>query len=338
MNKIFLYDANEERADKYLTKAARWIDVINNNAVYASADCVEVAAMKKEERKELVNYVYGIMHPIIDKQADIYAYKNKMADIEDEFKNIFAMEVYENFYKYNNPRYNRNMYFFSFVTFIMVYIDDAARTAKRELFGYGKRLDDRRRLVEKAREKAMTRYHKDYDDVTVKDIHMCMKYVTSNPLDESEILKVVNATKKAVSVEECCDLAKEECEVITFMDPVVKGAIEDFMSELRPLQQFVFLQNYEYCSDKYAHMSRQELSEDETFIRICEADVSGNDNIIDFAEYKKKKVDEKFIDNQRLYVRKQFAGVVISLGCEAEDLSGKLERIMLECWKSLKIS
>lgn len=338
MNKIFLYDANEERVDKYLTKAARWIDVINNNAIYSSADCVEVAAMKKEERQELINYVYGIMHPIIDKQADIYAYKNNMLDIECEFKNIFAMEVYENFHKYNNPRYNRGMYFFSFVTFIMVYIDDAARTAKRELFGLSKRIDDRRRLVEKAREKAMKRYHKGFEEVTAKDISMCMRYVTKKPLDEFEILEIMEVTRNAVSVEDCGNFSELGYEMMTFLDPVVEVAIKEFLSELRPFQQFVFLQNYEYCSDKYANMSRKELSEDEIFVKMCEQDLLGSCKIIDFVEYKKKRVDEKFIDNQRLCVRKQFASVIIDLGCEPDDICGKIESIMLECWNNLKIS
>ena len=57
MNAKFLFNKEREDVSRYLTKAARWIDVIRNSAVYTDEDCKEVAVMDKEEQRELLKRV-----------------------------------------------------------------------------------------------------------------------------------------------------------------------------------------------------------------------------------------------------------------------------------------
>lgn len=45
MNAIFLFNNQKEDVSRYLTRAARWIDVIRNGAHYEDAECCLVERM-----------------------------------------------------------------------------------------------------------------------------------------------------------------------------------------------------------------------------------------------------------------------------------------------------
>lgn len=65
MNAIFLFNNQKEDVSRYLTRAARWIDVIRNGAHYEDAECCLVERMTEEEHKEIINYVFSVMEPTI---------------------------------------------------------------------------------------------------------------------------------------------------------------------------------------------------------------------------------------------------------------------------------
>ena len=65
MNAKFLFNKEREDVSRYLTKAARWIDVIRNGNSYSDAESIMVAQMNEEEQREIINYVYAVMEPTI---------------------------------------------------------------------------------------------------------------------------------------------------------------------------------------------------------------------------------------------------------------------------------
>lgn len=332
MNAIFLFNKEKESENMYLTRAARWYDVIFHEGKYKDSDCGLIEKMSEEEKKEIVNYVYGVMERPIKEIGNYCVRTWNMYDIEEDFRNQFAMEVFKHFHKFNNPKYNESDWYYSFSTFIQIYAKDPARIVRRKQKGFTKRLDDRRKVVKKARYTAATKYEKEYDDVTPEEIYACIPDVSIANFSPQLIVDTIAATTAVLSVETLTDY--DTCVVedeITFLDPTFEKVINDFIDELRPLERFIFLQNYEYCSDRFMGLTTYQLGCDEYFIRLCLKDKFGKHHLKienDFFEH----IDDKFIRNQRDSVRNRFKRTILSAGIEEDDLSGKMYEVMMKAW------
>lgn len=336
MNAIFLFNKNKENENMYLTRAARWYDVIFHDGKYEESDCCLVEQMNAEEQRELVNYVYGIMEHNIREIGNYCVRTWNMYDIEEDFRNQFAMEVFRQFHKFNNPKYNESDWMYSFSTFIQIYAKDPARIVRRRDKGFSKRLDDRRKVVKKARERAAFKLNKDLDDVTVDEIQAYISEVSVVELSPQIIIDTMAATTAILSVEHLDDF--DRCyveEEVTFLDPVNEKIITDFIDGLRPLERFIFLQNYEFCSDRFLGLTTYQLGCDEYFMRLCLKDKLGRHHLKienDYFEH----IDDKFIRNQRDSVRNRFKKVILESDIEENDLAGKIYEVMMKAWVKLE--
>jgi len=335
MNKTYLFNSKHETVDQYLTKAARWIDVIRNEAVYPEEDCMELLNMDEEACKDITNYVFSVMQPAIKEAAEVTIHKYQMYSVMDDFENQLYMDVFMGLHKYNNPRYmtkeNLNC---KFSTFINLFIKDATRVTWREHRGITKRADDKKRIVQRAMELASECYMKTPEDLSVAEIYSCIPVVGDVKMSESDVRDILIYMKGHLSLQA---LSRDmhpciEEDMITFLDPVIEKEIRQFLKSMRPVERFVFLQQNEFCSDHFACMSREELVTEEIFVKLCEEDKFGSRNVTYIEETHSKVVSFSFLKNVRVASRERFAKTIRSLDCSYDDLSGRLEEIMMEYW------
>ena len=333
MNAIFLFNNQKEDVSRYLTRAARWIDVIRNGAHYEDAECCLVERMTEEEHKEIINYVFSVMEPTIKEISKYCINLWKMYDIEDDFYNQACMEIFRNFHKYNNPAHNNAERTYAFATFVQTYMKDPARVARRHHRGFSKRLDDRRRQISRAKEFIAARDKKAYGDITLEELYEAIPQISKVPMSMKLLKRTVELTSFVKNFDDNEMVATYEDE-LTFMDPVYEEIIVGFIAKLRPIERFIFLQNYEYCADKYVHLTTKELGSVREFVELCKQDKFGKKHIC--WEGCRECVEDKFIRNQRDSVRNRFRDTILKADMNAEDLSGKLEELMMREWHKLE--
>lgn len=333
MNARFLFNNRTENVSKYLSKAARWIDVIRNGNSYEDEDCIVVACMSSEEQREIVNYVYAVMEPTIKELVTYSTNVWKMYDISDDFYNQAAMEIFENFHRFNNPLYGHEGRSHAFATFVQVYMRNPARVARRHHRGYSKRLDDRRRQITRAKEFIAARDSKAYGDITMDEIEDALPEVSKAPMSRKLLQQTLELTAYMKPYDDNDTGAYYEDE-ITFLDPAYEAVIVGFIAELRPMERFILLQNYEYCSEKYVHLTTKELGSVSEFVELCRNDKFGKRHI--HCDGCIECVDDKFIRNQRDSVRNRFKQAILETNMVASDLEGKLETLMMNEWEKFK--
>lgn len=169
MNAIFLFNEKKENINRYLSRAARWYDVIQNGATYDEAECWLVEEMDADGRKEVMDYVFGVMYKTIIEVANYHIHHWNLYDIEDDYINEFSLEIYRNFYRYNNPKYGSISRDYSFMTFVASYAGSPARLVRRRQKGYAKCFDDNRRLIKRAKAIAAERLEGAYETMTAED-------------------------------------------------------------------------------------------------------------------------------------------------------------------------
>ena len=333
MNAKFLFNKEREDVSRYLTKAARWIDVIRNGNSYSDAECIMVAQMNEEEQREIINYVYAVMEPTIKEIVTYSTNVWKMYDIEEDFYNQAAMDVFGEFHKFNNPVYESYERTHAFATFVQMYMRNSARIARRHHRGYSKRLDDRRRCIVRAKELVAARDKKAYGDITMEEVAAALPLVSTVPMSRKLLQQTIELTTYMKPYDDNDDAAHYEDE-LGFLDPAYEVIIVGFIETLRPMERFIFLQNYEYCSEKYVHLTTKELGSVSEFVELCRKDKFGKRHIL--CDGCTECVEDKFIRNQRDSVRNRFKQVILETNIAAADLAGKLEELMMREWKKLE--
>lgn len=333
MNAIFLFDEKREDVNQYLTRAARWYDFIRNGEVIDGIEDVLIERMNREEKQELTNYVHSVMEKTINSVADYYIVLWDMFDIKDDFKNQLEMEIFMNFHKYNKTKKGKWSEPYTFIAFVHTYAKNPARTVRRFQKGLSKRRDDRRHVVSRATAYAMQTLSKDNYSLTVDEVLGCIPEVSQVPISKIVVTDAMEGRGTRAKYDE-----DREYEVsvdgISIFDPAYAKLLNDFIGGLRPMQRFIFLQNYEFCADKYCEMTTYELGFDDLFVEICKKDKLGKKHV--FCTDCKEAVVEKFIRNQRDYIRGKFRGMILENQIEADELAGNLEEIMFSAWMDLE--
>ena len=333
MNAIFLFDEKREDVNQYLTRAARWYDFIRNGEIIDGVEDVLIERMNREERQELTNYVHSVMEKTINSVADYYIVLWDMFDIMDDFKNQLELEIFMNFHKYNKTKKGKWTEPCTFIAFVHAYVKNPARTVRRFQKGLPKRLDDKRHVVNKATAYAMQTLSKDNYSLTVDEVFECIPEVSKTSLSKGAVLKAMERCACRTKYDEDCEY-EVSVDGISIFDPAYAKVLNDFMSSLRPMQRFIFLQNYEYCSEKYVHLTTKELGSVNEFIELCRCDKHGKQHI--YCDAHMEYVDEKFIRNQRDSIRNRLRRTILETNMEASDLEGKLEELMMREWEKLE--
>lgn len=330
MKQKFLYDKRIDDVNVYLTNMAIWFDKLRYPDCYKEEECNFEDEMTK---KELFNYVYSVMDPIIKKITNICVKTWELYDIEDDFYIQVAVDVFHNFHKYNNPRYRDCNETFAFSTFVNKFLKNAARIVRREKNGYPKRIDDCRRQVERAKEYIVTRDNKDYGSITIDEIYEVLPQISKVPMSMKLLKQTIKIMSYTYTYDNYDNIVIYE-DKLPNIDPENEKVIVNFFDNLRPMEKFIFLQNYEYCSDEYIGLSTRKLGMIKEFINICKYDRYGCNHIEcnEGNEY----VNDRFIRHERDSIRARFGRVILSADMETDDLAGKLEDVMMNEWKKLE--
>ena len=333
MNKAYEMK-NKETVNQYLTKASRWIDVIRNGVWYEDDACIDLRIMEASEQKEVENYIFSIMYPTILSATHEFINRYKVYELEEDLGNQLALDVFMDFYKFNNPRYSDNVDLnYQFSTFVKIYIKDAVRVTWRKHEGITKRMDDRRRIVKLAMERAAQANCKTDDMLSVEEIYAYTKCVSKSKLSKDDVRDVLLYMSVPVPLDAVEKELHPTTEIDEKIDPVIAKQLTTYVHNLRPLERFVLLQQLDYCPECYSRISREQLSNEELFIRLCENDAVGQRHILYIEETDSKVVEIDFIRAFRDASKERFSRFIKSKKWEYEDLSGKMEPTMLSCWK-----
>ena len=170
-------------------------------------------------------------------------------------------------------------------------------------------------------------------DITLEELYEAIPQISKVPMSMKLLKSTVELTSFVKNFDDNEMVATYEDE-LTFMDPVYEEIIVGFIAKLRPIERFIFLQNYEYCADKYVHLTTKELGSVREFVELCKQDKLGKKHIC--WEGCRECVEDKFIRNQRDSVRNRFRDTILKADMNAEDLSGKLEELMMREWHKLE--
>jgi len=333
MNKTYLM-TNQETVNQYLTKASRWIDVIRNGVWYEDDASIDLRIMEKSEQKEIENYIFSIMYPTILGATHEFINRYKLYDLEEDLGNQLAMDVFMDFYKFNNPRYSENVDLnYQFSTFVKIYVKDAVRVTWRKQEGITKRMDDKRRVVKLAMERAAQANCKSDDALSIDEIYAHTKKVSKSKLSKDEVRDVLSYMNAPIPLDAVKKEVHPTTEMETTIDPIIAEQLSGYVSNLRPLERFILLQQLDYCPECYSRISREQLANEEIFIKLCENDAVGQKHLIYIEESNSKMVEIDFIRSFREASKERFSKFIKSKKWEYEDLSGKMEQTMFGCWK-----
>ena len=93
MNRAFIFNGNNEDRSEYLTRMAQVIDSIRTGRVIPEVGDSYKNILTEDEQKELNDYVFGVMLPIIKEEGNFYIKKNGLREIADSYLNNRSLEA-----------------------------------------------------------------------------------------------------------------------------------------------------------------------------------------------------------------------------------------------------
>lgn len=346
----YLFNSAVENVNSYLSRAALAVDSIDNGTKIGGKSLRDVWSIGEIE--EFKSYVWRIMQPIIDTTIRYVIRTSHMSELADDFTSEFYTLIWKNFYKYNNQESRNTSYVFS--TFINCYIPEARKEAFRLANGYSKRMHDKIRKIEKTKKYIVDSFGVKYDDIKPEDIFMFMSEVSDVPLSLRDIKETIRVTQPKYSID-TMETGEEQMMEVSYSvaDPAFTDCIIEFVRSMRPIQQFIFLQNYGFCDVRFSEITIKQMSVNEIFVELCREDKFARKNIKHgdlkierprTVEGEKQQmleitdvdyVSEKFIRNERDRARKNLINMVMNQGYEPEDFEGNISIVLDELWNEL---
>lgn len=352
----FLFDEKKENVNAFLTRAARIFGLLEHREEYEE-ETSEVDNWSKADIERYKDYVWRIMQPTVDEIGRYFGNRlYRYQGIEDFIANLY-MNIWKNFYRYNNPKYKSSKTTeYSFHTFVSNYVAGTLRVTYTYDHGYSKRLHDYMLLVRKTKMYIAAEKNINMDDITAEEVFEVMPKVTEMPLSLNTIKKVMAAVQPKFSISNGdVDIAENgPYDEIDYGDDSLIALMEEFLNSMRPMQQFIFLQNYGFCSLKYEKMSIKEMGYDDYFVSLCREDKVGKNHICHGnllinkprikAEERCEKVEikdvdyvsEKYIRNERDRSRKKLITLVKERKIEMKDFNEKLAVYLDMVWDRLE--
>ena len=352
----FYYNPVEECKADYLTRMAKVIDSIRNGVELPEFGFSLRELLSEEEKREVADYVFGIMMPTIKEEGCYYIRKNGMKAMADDYLNQLYLEVWKNFHKYNNPSYKETEGTCSFRTFVKIYTKDPARTVTNNENGVSKRAGYKKNIIKKTQRYITSNYGIDVDDITAEDIFANMKEVSATQLSVNDIAKTMSLMMSRAGMEDIennCDYATE-MEELYIASQNVTDTFHAFVNKLRPMQRFIFCQNFGFCSEKYDDITLAQLACDADFLKLVKEDVIGKKHLVtsDVQIDAPRKngsviqggpivlcnvehIDVNFITHQRVRCRDLIVEFVKEKGLDEYDVMSSLTQILGETWDEL---
>ena len=355
MKTEFLYDQIQECKTDYLIRMAKVIDSIRNGSV--AEDGINYrAALSVEEKKEVENYVFAVMLPTIKEEGSYYVRKNNLQNVSDSYLNHLYEEVWINFHKFNNPLYKKTDGTCAFRTFVKMYVKEPARTTINKENGTSKAAGYYKRLVKNTQNYICREKGKSLSSITAEDIFEEMHNVSTTQLSLELIKKILAGMQVKTSIEDIENDSNysSEMDELYIASENVMQAFETFMKKLRPLQQFIFCQNYGFCSNKYDGISIAQLVCDPDFLKIVKEDNIGKKHLtISDVQIDEPRVngfvmqegpiilnnvehiDVNFVSHQRVRCKNLIVNFVKENELDEYDVMSSLTKLLDETWDEL---
>lgn len=333
MRKFYVFDAENENRDDYLTRMAEAMDSVLNHKPYKEGQSL-ADTMSGAEIEEMKHEIWKQIEEPLSDAAHYVIYMTGLNRLEEDFRQELSMEVWKNFCRYNNPEYGKSGARFTFVTFISIYVKPALRRVIGRSEGYGRRTADKIRLVGKARKRILeSEPDRDPYLINADEILGVLPEISKQSVSRDDLTMLLYAMMPEADVNAvegdpalACLMEKPE-----LRDRKVERALRSFAEEfgMRPMQMFVFLQNYGFCDERYERLSSKQLGADPLFLKICREDRIGSRHI------GKCGVDDKFIRNERDRARKHLAQLIQEKGLTRENLEDTLGPVLEQMWDEL---
>ena len=232
--------------------------------------------MSQKEIQDLKDYVGNLIMPYIVDEIKHCMHLGQVNNMEEDVLQNLALLVYSKFTTYNNSKTREYGETYDFSTFIKIYVKDAVRKTRAQERGYKSRLDRKRRKISKARTKAAELLKIKEEDVVVEGIYAYMPMVTDNPLSFNEIKRTIkeylidylfddtgNAKDKGI-----------EDEILLAEDNIVED-FKTFIDNLRPMQKYIVLHSYGFCSNNHEKMKSNVIGLDPALVMLGREDENG---------------------------------------------------------------
>lgn len=355
MNRAFIFNGNNEDRSEYLTRMAQVIDSIRTGRIIPEIGDSYKNILTEDEQKELNDYVFSVMLPIIKEEGNFYIKKNGLRDIADSYLNNLYLEVWKQFPKFNNPAYKETDGTCAFRTFVKVYTKDPARKATNSEHGQSKYIGYKRNIIRKTQNYITVNLGIDIEDITPELIKEFMPAVSKMQLSVEDIKNTLKMMQTRVDLEDFennSDFAAEMGELLIATENVM-NAFKLFMDKLRPLQKFIFCQNYGFCSGKYDDITLEQLVCDPDFLKIVKDDHIGTKHItrgdMDIKEPRLngfelpepihltdvEHIDVNFVTHQRVRCNKLVIDFVTTNQFDEYDVKANLAALMRDVWDEL---
>lgn len=349
MKANYIWNKETENMDTYLSRAALWLDSVQNGEPFGKGIYLG-EVLSETEITELENYIFELIEPVLSHMAKFYIRNWKLDQLGDDYKNQFYFDVWKNLFKFNNPRFKKTEDYYSFKTFANMYAKEPLRTVKILDEGMTRRVHAKRQIINRTRKFIIENRGIKPDSITVEDIFQNMSNVSTVQLSRDEILAVIQMMQPKYSIDAFVDgdelMAIDQ--EIACPDEAIRRRIYAFLNKMRPMQQFIFCQNYERCNEHYACMTVSELCGDPLFVKICKNDkygqkhvavdekLLGTFNIEGMSNLELPfLVSTKFVRNERERVRANLIKLVQECDYSEEDLQDNLFDVMDDIWEEI---
>lgn len=278
MRREFLF-TNEVTIDEYMAEAAKLLRSMKFGEKLEDGSCL-AEDLTEEEQAELANYIYEIAYQEMIKSAGKHCLRKcDFGEYADDFINNFAVVIMKRLHTFNDVSCLTNKgKQYKFSTFLDELSKEATRITYAQKRGVSEHVEQRIQNVRQAMRKAMAKNMVGIDAVTPEMIAAEL----SRYMSTDEIIDILNISRGMISVEQHNEEAGEDTDVLesaVYIDTKIFDVLEvdveklfdAFFSKLSDMQKF-FILVYVGCDPCYYGMTADQLSADEMFVRIIEAD------------------------------------------------------------------
>lgn len=274
MRKEFLFQEDEESLDQYLSKAAKWLNQLKTGEI--EDDILEELYESEEKQICLKNYIFKVMEDTLVNYAKEKTRTWTLKESKEDFYQNLAYEVWRNLYKFNNPEHNTRSYTSSFQNFLNVYCRRGAIQSSVLFYKhYTKHLHRQMRQLQRALDKLVEETNLEEENIPFNCLYERVNDCGYLNLTENTVRFLWG--EKFTS--DSCEVKDQDIEYYEYgfdkifrIDEEVREQLLKFYGTLRPIQQFIILQNYELCDDPWRKMSVKELGCDNYFLSIARQD------------------------------------------------------------------
>lgn len=199
-------------------------------------------------------------------------------------------------------------------------------------------------MVNKAKNYIRGKAGKSDENISEEEIAENIQYISSS---RTMTVDKVKSTIIEMQGREYLDAYKEYAKAhhedeIFIKESYITRDFKAFLSEMRPMQQFIFLQYFGYTSQRFENVSITQLIADPYFVRIVKADEVGRNHIKQKDSYTVKRakknlekagswqlenvecVDVRFVSNERYRAKEHLLKLVQEREYSEEEVKANL--------------